>query len=233
MQEVPARLQRAVKLTDDVYQFDFEAEFDYEPGQFLMIKVEDGLEPAVKRAYSIASSPLKKNVVTVCAKLHAEGRGSNYLRGLKDGDKVTLEAPYGHFILKDEAEDAEKEILMVATGVGIAPIMSMLETLHEKKSQRKIKLIFGLRHLEDIFYYDVLQGWRQDMPNFEIMLTLSQPPEDWEGQRGRVTDHIKGMKPDSVNTDVYVCGSPEMVKEVRTQFDEKGMPKEAVYFEQF
>ena len=233
MQETVAKLRSVKKLTNDVYHFDFETDLDFKPGQFLMIKVDDGQEPAVKRAYSIASSPLKKNVLTLCVKLQEDGRGSNYLRSLKEGDSVTIDAPYGHFILKDEPEDGGKEIFMVATGVGIAPIMAMLETLHETKSARKIKLLFGLRSPEDIFYSDILKSLQSDMPNFEVILTLSKPAEGWEGASGRVTDHIKNMDFRSENTDVYICGSPEMVKEVRILLTEKGFEKSSLHFEQF
>ncbi len=230
MQNLSAKLLRAEKLTNDVFHYDFDfgdQEVPFEAGHFFILKVEDG-KPPCNRSYSVASPPMKEHF-SLCVKLIPGGRASEVFSALQVGDTLNFMASFGHFTLKEE----DKDIVMVATGTGVAPYMSMLPELFAKDFKKSIKLYFGVRHREDLFYMDQLNQWAEKYENFEVIYTLSKPPENWTGATGRVTDHLLKLEMDPENTSIYICGGGAMVKDVKKIAEDKGLPKEAVHFELF
>ena len=267
MQKISVKLLRAEKLANDVYEFEFGREagrgseadrgeahggnadaadasdaidaIEFEPGQFMLLNVQDGKEPPVSRAYSIAGRPYGNFLF--CIKLIPGGRGSEYLRGLDLGDSVQLQGPTGHFTLglSGTGQD-EKDLILVATGVGIAPFMCMLRQMFAggsvaEHAQRKIFLHFGVRNEEDVFYKEQLDAWKAAHENFDYTLTLSRPAEEWTGAKGRVTDHLAKQfeSVDAARTEIFICGNGSMVKEVKEMAEEKGFAKADLHFELF
>jgi ferredoxin-NADP reductase len=229
MQKITVPLLRSVPLNKDVFQFDFgwgETPVEFKAGQFFMLEVADEAGK-VNRSYSVSSAPSYKEGFSLCVKLLADGRGSKLLRELPVGGAANFMAPFGHFVLADSTKD----ILMIATGTGLAPYMGMLPTLFEQGFAGQITLIFGVRHEEDLFYVEKLRAWEKDHSNFKAIITLSQPSEEWTGEKGRVTDHLEGF--DWQNVQVYICGNGDMVKAVKGFMDEKGVPKLDIHLEQF
>lgn len=222
-----SKLLKSEQLTHDVFQYDFDfggTPTDFQPGQFFILKVADGKEPKVNRSYSIASEP-NSEFFSLCVKLIPEGRGSEFLRHLPIGGMAEFMAPLGHFFLRE----GDKDIVMVATGTGLAPFMSMLPRV----GQRKVTLLFGVRHREDLFYLEELQQIASSNPNVQLKITLSQPDETWEGEKGRVTDHFEKMDLDATKTQIYICGNGQMVKDIKAMADAKGFVKTDVFLEQF
>jgi len=229
MEKFVAPLLKKTALTADVVQFDFgfpEKAVDFKAGQFFMMEVVDAVGKA-NRSYSISSAPSQKDGFSLTVKLLPDGRGSAILRDLKIGETANFMAAFGHFFLVD----SPKDILMVATGTGLAPFMSMLPTLFEQGHEGPIRLCFGVRHEADLFYVDQVRAWEKAHPNFEAKITVSQPTESWDGLTGRVTEHFDGL--DFANVQVYICGNGDMVKSVKLLMDEKGVPKPDIHLEQF
>lgn len=229
MEKFAAPLLRKTALTSDVFQFDFAwagKPVDFKPGQFFMMEVVDELGKA-NRSYSVASEPGKEEGFSLCVKLIPNGRGSKLLEELPIGGTINVMAPFGFFFLRE----TPKDIVMIATGTGLAPFMSMLPVLFESGHSGLIALIFGVRHEEDLFYVDQLREWEKAHSNFKAMITLSQPTDSWTGAKGRVTDHLADLNPENVQ--VYICGNGDMVKSIKTMLDEKGVPKTDIHLEQF
>lgn len=219
MQKISSTLLRIIDLANNVKQFDFDGQVDFQAGQFVLLEVEDGKEPSVSRAYSIASAP-GLDGFSLCVKLEPGGRGGEYLWSLQVGDAVNFQGPSGHFTWKESAGD----LIFVATGVGLAPFMSMFQVMGD----RKATLYFGVRHEEELFYLDELAKFE----NLKVISTLSQPGADWVGVKGRVTDHLQDLDV-SPDTNVYICGNGNMVKEVKEMMESKGLPKSQIHFELF
>lgn len=231
MQTIHPTLKAITPLTEDVFEYTFDwnrEPVDFKAGQFFMLKVQDGKEPKVNRSYSTASAPNDQGF-KLCIKLIEGGRGSEYFRSSKVGDQMEFMAPLGHFYLKD----SPKDIIMVATGTGLAPFMGMLPVLFEQGFEGKLRLYFGVRDESDLFYVDQLEAWMAAHENFEAIMTLSRPEENWAGASGRVTDHLKDCELDPENTQVYICGNGQMVKDVRALMMERGLEKTDIHLEQF
>ena len=232
-----AEVAEVLALTHDVRELRLTLidppELFFRAGQFITIEVtemHDGHLRQNNRPYSLASSPDEKGVIRLCVNQVGSGPGSTYLHALKSGDSFLFSSPIGFFTVNDEAASA---LLFIATGTGIAPIKSMIHHLLQTGSRRAIRLYWGLRHEEDLYYQEELALWSERYPHFQYVTTLSQPSSMWQGTRGRVTQ----LLPDAItvvdSVDAYLCGIGAMIKEVRSLLMAKGMPPKSIHFEKF
>ncbi len=206
----------------------------FRPGQYMIFHVpnrQDG--QVVRRSYSISSPPSERGHFEVCVRAVAGGHASNYVHRLRPGRKLKVEGPYGKFVLD---EDSKRDLIMVATGTGMSPIRSMLTHLLHGRSDRRVRLFFGLRHESDLFYTDLLRGLAAHYPSFEYHLTLSQPAGGgWAGARGRVTDLVERQVSarEAASSEAYLCGSRAMVRDCSDGLRALGMPDDAIRHETF
>ena len=224
---------RPLNLTVAEVRFYIEAKgFEFRPGQYMIFHVPGAPHP-VRRSYSISTPPSDARHFEVCVRAVSGGVGSNYVHRLRPGDELEVEGPFGDFVLD---EDSERDIVMIATGTGISPIRSMLMHLLEKRSRRRVRLFFGLRHESDLFYTDLLRGLKAHYPGFEYRIALSQADrEAWPGPHGRCTDLIdRHVTPaDADHTEVYLCGGRPMIDACCDQLTALGFPQEALRYERF
>lgn len=213
-----AKLIGKTQLTHDVIELHFESleDFEFKAGQFINIKIEDA-EKACFRAYSIASAPRNDRTFDLCIKVVKGGRGSNWLNEITENTEISFIGPIGHFIFQTPDD---KETVFIATGTGIAPFHSMIG----EQKDKKMHLLFGVRHEEDIFYQD-------RFPNVAFDFTLSRPKEDWQGNKGRVTELVKEL--DLKNKQFYICGLKAMIDSVLAILHEKGVSDEDIHFEKY
>lgn len=229
MKQFTSKLLRVRTIAPDVLHLDFEFSegyVPYLPGQFFIFKFTDA-QGAANRSYSISSNPKEEGFFSLTVKLEPGGRASEIFRAMNVGDTAVFMAPFGHFVL----QDSMKHVLMVATGTGLAPFMSMLPTLFERGFSGDITLLFGVRHQTDLFYVDELNAWAEEHSNFKFIPTVSQPDEAWAGAHGRVTEHVPHYL--TSDTDLYICGNGMMVKSVKEQAEAAGLPKTQIHLEQF
>jgi len=150
---------------------------------------------------------------------------------LQEGDEVTFNGPYGEFYLRS----SDREIFFVATGSGLAPILSILYQMGEEKIPRKATLVFGARQKKDLFYVEEIETLRQQLPRLEVILTLSRPQEEdhWEGEKGRVTNVLEKIVKDGEDKEAYLCGNPAMVESCVELLVKKGIPQKLIFFDKF
>ena len=189
----------------------------YKPGQYIQLEIPKyKLSTAPEfRAFSMASIAGEGRKIELFIGLVEKGIVSTYVHEyLKEGDELVLRGPFGDFYYRD----SDRDILMVATGTGLAPILSILRHMRIEKVQRKNTLFFGTRVEEDLFCVEELRELEKELPDFSYVPTLSRAPDDsdWDGERGRVTDLIEKHIPEGANLDSYICGSAEMVESCLT-----------------
>lgn len=209
-------------------------EISFKAGQYVQILAPKykGSDEEVYRAYSIASSPVDTKAVELYIGYVKEGKATTYVHNfLKPSMKLTVVGPYGDFYYHDN----EREMVMVAIGTGMAPIMSILKYMRSNKIDRKVTFFFGARTAEDLFEMDTLAELEKDMPNFKLVACLSRPSEkdNWTGEVGRVTDMLEKYLTDASNSEAYLCGSPVMIDSVIPILESKGMPEEHIYYDKF
>lgn len=210
-----AVVEKVRDLTHDVREVTFRlrepAALEFQAGQYVAFKVPDPVKgKEVSRLYSINSAPCERGIVQVLYN-YVGGPGTAYLHGLREGTTVNFKAPGGAFVLKTEST---RDVLFVATGTGITPFRSMVFEHVAKFPQRKFTLLWGVRSERDVYYHAEFTAFAQTHPNFQLLLTLSQPGAEWQGLRGRVTHIFPDYFPSVENLEVYCCGSDAMIQDL-------------------
>lgn len=206
----------------------------FKPGQYIQLEIPKyKLSSAPEfRAFSMASFPEESKKVELYVGLVEKGIVSTFVHDfLKEGDELVMRGPFGDFYFRD----SDREILMVATGTGLAPIMSILRYMRREQITRKATLFFGTRIEEDLYCVEELKNLEKELSNFTYIPTLSRLPDSstWDGERGRVTSLIEKRIREGADLDVYICGNAEMVESCLTMLKEKGIPEKQIYFDKF
>lgn len=210
-------------------------EISFKPGQYIQLKapIYKGNNEEVYRAYSIASPPSEKNYIDLIIGYVPGGICTTYVHQfLKEGDTVEINGPYGDFYYQDHPKN---EMILVAVGTGMAPILSILYYMQENNIERKAKFYFGARTPEDLFLLDKMKEFEETLYDFEFIPTLSRALDEhnWTGERGRVNiildQHIKSPE----DKEAYLCGSEGMIDSVVDVLVEKGILEEAIYYDKF
>jgi NAD(P)H-flavin reductase len=224
METFQAEVVRITDLTHDVRQLDLQLieprAIHFKAGQFISFEVpSSGRIPVVTRPYSIASPPGQPARVTLVLNLVAGGPGSTYLFGLREGDKAQFKGPAGSFYLRED----ERDLLLVATGTGIAPLRSMLLADLARTSTRRIMLMWGLRSQRDLYFQQEFEELSRIHPRFTAVTTLSRPEPGWTGVVGRVTALVENRITSVKSLSAYLCGNGVMIKDVTAILNGKGL----------
>lgn len=212
---------------------------EFTPGQFAVIGLpasaprtplsdpeEPGLDPHrfIRRAYSIASSSLGPEYVEVFANLVRSGEFTPRLFALEPGARLWLGPKFtGLFTLREVPREAH--VVLIATGTGLAPYMSMLRTELDCGGRRRFAVLHGARHSWDLGYSAELFTMQRLCPNFTYLPSVSRPAEEparWSGATGYVQElwtrgalaRTWGFTPTPANTHVFLCGNPGMIDEM-------------------
>ena len=225
---IPSKINSIVKLTDDVLKVTLRippnSNFKFNSGQYVNI-----IKGNLTRSYSIANSSDHKNQLEFFIKKYTNGLMSAYFfNEAKINDLLRLEGPIGTFFLRDSSL---KNIIFLATGTGIAPVKSILEGLeksHEQYQNKNLWVIVGARYQKDLF-------WE---PNFKILNikyipVLSREDNDWNGAKGYVQDIVLKQQIDLENTQVYACGSNDMIKSAKELFFKNNLKENNFFSDAF
>ncbi len=224
-------ITKKLSLTDDVLDLEIKTDtpFQFKAGQYISIKVCDDQKTPCFRPYSISSSPHQTDTLNLCLKVIPNGRATTWLNTLEPNTHIEFLGPIGNFLFTP----SQKTTLFIATGTGIAPFKSMIEDELAKGNKQNFHLIFGVRHIKDIFYKEFFETLATKHSNFKFTLTLSQPEGQHEAKTGRVTDFLQTLDIVPENTSAYICGLKAMITDVTAILEKKGIPKTEIHFEKY
>lgn len=128
-----------------------------------------------------------------------------------------------------EDEFKGKDLMVVAGGVGLAPVRSVINYVRAKRQDYgKVMIVYGSRSKEDLLdYNEILSEWMQD-DGVEVHLTIDRPQDDWDGHVGFVPNYVKELNPSKDYT-VIMCGPPIMIKFTLANLKEMGFAETQVY----
>ena len=202
------------QIAPGAFVLQFKKSFDFTPGQVIGLTLHNDNEP---RLYSIASSN-KADLVDILYTMKPDGLLTPPLSKLQPGDGIFHTEAFGRFLCLEE------KAVWIATGTGIAPFVSM--ALSGQSSGKK--LIYGNRSADYFYYRDVLQPLMGE----HYFACCSRIPS--EGAfHGRVTDYLLLIPDIDIQLPYYLCGSAEMVVDVRDILIERGVPFERIMAEIF
>jgi ferredoxin-NADP reductase len=210
-------------------------ELVFDAGQWLNLVLPVG-SGEIRRAYSIASPPNGSPRFELAVTEVTGGPGSGYLAALAAGAKLRAIGPQGFFT---RAPLDPAPALMVATGTGVTPIYSMMQTAAAAGSTTPTWLLLGVRREADLLYRAELEALAASDPAIKVHFTLSQGAPDWTARRGYVQSHVPELydamrRLDCGEPHIYVCGLERMVSAVRhLARKEMGLPRERVHSERY
>lgn len=204
--------------------------FTFTAGQFILFDIPliENPEDIQPRAFSIASAPQEPELLFVF-KYKEGGRASRWVdETLRAGMTVRIQGPFGRFTL----DASPKDVVMLATSTGVAPFRSQLIDAMKTGDSRRFDLLFGNREEIDQFWVEDLHSLARLAPNITLHTALTRPSPAWKGHSGRLQTIAQSVVPDLERRQVYICGSPAMVSDVKKACLETwNVPKEAVHAE--
>ena len=218
-------MRLSFRVTDD-------EEFTFFPGRFVGIEAKVAGMGYRRSPYCILSPPNDERTFELLVRIVPEGPLSRYLASLKAGDVINFRGPTGRSMLPKEADT---ELVLLATGVGVSPFVSLVSYFLEKGFDRPVRLYWGLRLQEDICLLDELDDLvrRATSFPFSYQISLSQPPPGWTGLRGRLTESVPPLLETLGGKHFYLVGNGAMNKEMFAALSDAGVPKQLVYQEDY
>ncbi|HLE59634.1 MAG TPA: FAD-binding oxidoreductase [Candidatus Limnocylindria bacterium] len=208
-----------------------DAPFAFSPGQYATLGLAEPAGKLIQRPMSISSSADDTTEYEFFIRLVHGGAFTTLLWDRRVGDPINIKGPKGRFLLQDDG----RTCLFVASGTGLAPFMSMLDTLRDRGRTRDVVLLHGVS-------YDYDLAWRGELEalaasgSFPLRYagTVSRPAAcpDWHGLTGRV-ESVVGAQLDAhalsaANATIYLCGNPDMIEAVDRLAAERGFGPEQV-----
>lgn len=225
---VPCRIQALDKLSHDVLRVVMRlppsSPLEFLPGQYIDVIGAAGL----RRSYSVANAPREDKLIELHIREVPDGAMSRYwFHEAKANDLLRLRGPLGTFFLRDQAG---KDLVLLATGTGIAPVKAILEQLGSLSPvalPRTTTVYWGGRHAEDLYWQP---GGHS---NVRYVPVLSRAGDEWSGKRGYIQDALLSDNPDLTNTLVYACGSDTMIHSAQQQLVAAGLPTRQFHSDAF
>ena len=209
------------------------AEMDFTPGQYFHVTLPDlgdNDDKGLRRHITVVTSPNEKGVLGFATRMR-DSAFKRTLRELPVGSEVDVEPPKGRFGLPD---DRSRPLVFVAGGIGITVFRSMLRYIHEERLPYSVTLIYSNRDRESTPFLDELRELEQALPDFKLVLTMTQDP-GWEGETRKVDgEFVKDYLEDDLNEYTFlVAGPPAMAEGVQGALQKAGVRDENLIAERY
>ena len=221
----------------------------FKPGQFLTFKlsIEDPKTHEhrnIVRCYSLSDSPnndyyritVKRVLSPIKQPELPSGLASNYLHDhINKGDHFLVKAPSGHFHLM---ENESLPLVLIGGGIGVTPMLSILNTLIENNSSREIWFFYGVRNSNEQIMKATLQVLDEDIPNLRVHICYSRPLDtDHKGvdyqHEGRVDIPLLRSTLKLQRYQFYVCGPQAMMESIVPGLEDWGVDPGDIFYESF
>jgi CDP-4-dehydro-6-deoxyglucose reductase len=226
---LPCKIDTVARVAPDVVNILLRlppaAAFEHEAGQYIEVIGPGG----IRRSYSLAAAGQAGTAVELHIREVVGGAMSDYwFHRARVNDLLRMRGPLGTFVLRDVADI---DLVLLATGTGIAPVKAILESLpalEPEQAPRSVTVLWGGRVPADL-YLDIgaMPGTHRFIP------VLSRADAGWGGARGHVQDVLLNLQPDLRNAAVYACGSDAMIHGARDSLLRAGLPARRFHSDAF
>ena len=192
--------------------------FSFKSGQFIFVSVLGYGESVLTITSAVEDLP--KIEVAV----RSVGNNTQALHRLKVDEIVFVRGPFGNNF--DLAKMAGQEVVIIAGGIGLAPLKSLIKTFeYDPINVGKLKVLIGAKTPEDFIFKADLAKWEGFA---QIFLTVDKADKKWTGHVGLITKLIKEAKV-SKEAIAVICGPPVMFKPVIEELQKTGVRAENIY----
>jgi 3-phenylpropionate/trans-cinnamate dioxygenase ferredoxin reductase subunit len=202
----------------------------FSPGQFAWLTLRASPFRAKEHPFSIASSAADNRSLEFTIK--ELGDFTRTIKDVKVGDVAYVDGPHGVFTCAHYRHASS--LVFIAGGIGIAPIMSMLRTLADRRDSRPLRLIYGNRRWDGVVFREEIERLESRL-NLTVIHVLQEPPTDWLGLTGVLSeDVVRAALPASIKGVIFfVCGPKPMSVSVQRTLHKLDVPLHRVHCELF
>jgi predicted ferric reductase len=203
--------------------------FHFKPGQFGWLTVWGSPFKITGHPFSFSSSA---EVV--------DGRVEMTIRNLGDftseipnvpvGQRIYVDGPYGTFAIGNPADMH----VLIAGGVGITPMMSMIRTLADRGDERPVILLYSSKDWESITFREELEELKVRL-NLTVIHVLRNPPDGWTGEHGYINAEMfrRHLPPPYADHEYFICGANVMMDAIETALGEMHVPLSKYHSERY
>lgn len=230
----PWRLESVTQRADRMWELDIQPEANtptrpYHAGQFVWMTEGARRAPIFDHPFSIADSPQRPGLSLI---IKEAGDFTRTIGTIPPGTPIGIDGPYGEFTLESHECDA---VLLLAGGVGIAPIMGLLRDLVAGGDTRPVRLAYAAGIPENFACLDEIEAAKSGL-DLRTLYASEEDGPDWLGVIGRLDrdrlDHLlEGL--DRQRTVAFICGPGPMVTGVSDTLLDLGLPMENIVYERF
>jgi NAD(P)H-flavin reductase len=219
------RVQRRRKETADTFTLELHSTEgmtqSFAPGQFNMLYVFGVGEVPI----SISGDPSQPH--TLVHTTRVVGTVTKAMRALKRGGMLGVRGPFGsHWPIADAVG---KDVVLVAGGIGLAPLRPVLyQLLSQRQQYGKIVLLYGMRSPDDMLYRRQLEGWRARL-DVEVYVTVDRATSAWRSNVGVVTKLIPRAPFDPGEAVAMICGPEVMMRFTIMELLKRGVSEAHIY----
>lgn len=207
--KLQSKLIKKEQLKEDIFKFTLEAKEIVDvakPGQFIEIRVTDGLDPFLRRPISIYNMDKEKGILEIIFRV--QGKGTEILSRIKEGENIDIVGPLGYGVFKFEGY---KNIAILGGGIGVFPLYELAK---QAKKEAKINTYLGFRNKEAV----LLEEEFNKVSN-KLVITTDDGSYKIHGFA------INELKKDIESIDcIFACGPLPLLKAVQNLAKEKNIP---------
>lgn len=209
---------------------DADSRFGFKAGQFAWLKLKNESFSLTEHPFSISSAP--SDLPQLRFTIKETGDFTKKIGNILDGSRAYIDGPHGNFIIDNQKCDG---IVMIAGGIGVAPMISIIREMAEQKDSRPVRLLYGNRIASQIACRDELEQAAKTI-QLKVNYVLYEPPPDWHDLIGYLDSSTIPTVLDMENPEKWLyllCGPPLMLDNSVKVLISAGIPKKQIIFEKF
>lgn len=227
-----AKLQARRPLTKDLCEFTFHVPHDasFRAGQYALFYAA---QVQGARAYSMSNLPNREGIWQFIIRRVPGGSGSNALFDeLHVGEQIVIDGPYGHAHLR---EDNARDIVCIAGGSGLAPMLSIARGALAQPDKRRVHFFYGARTQADLGAAAELDELAQERLTVSVVLSSPEPSPPWQGATGFVHAEVeRALTAPLDQHEFYFAGPPPMIEAVQEMLMQRHrVPFSQIHFDRF
>jgi predicted ferric reductase len=212
-----------------VMQPDGHPGFRFRPGQFGWLTVWGSPFKITGHPFSFSSSAAATDG---CVEMSIRNLGdfTSKVHKVPVGQRVYLDGPYGAFTIGNPADMH----VLIAGGVGITPMMSMIRTLADRGDERPVILLYGSKDWESITFREELEALKERL-NLKVVHVLQNPPAGWTGETGFINAEMfkRHLPPPYADHEYFICGPAVMMDAIEKALGEMNVPMSKYHSERY
>jgi len=221
------RLRLLVPETEEIVRLEVTPppHFAYAPGQFAVLRLHGGSISSEPHPFTIASAPASGDFLQFFIKRC--GDWTSKLTADAAGE-ISVEGPYGLFSYK--ARENVERLILIAGGIGITPLLSMLRQIAAEPVQPAVTLVWSLGYRRQLFLHEELARLGRGISSLDINMIYTREEDGGRLDKKRLHHLFPGF---DGSEHVYICGPPPMMKSVKSDLLQLGMARHHIFLEEF